>query len=396
MMAYVRRTERSDEPGPKGRYIEFLGRLDRDPFAALSEMGAREPFWHDDPDDVDGYWIVTRFEDVRDVLQDSETFSSLDAQIPFVQMAQPLLPTESDPPFTQKLRTVVMPYLTPARIKEKDARIRQVCRETIQSFRGAGRCDAVAQYAAVFPITVFLEFYGLDPAYREEFAHLAFVVMHDAEERGSAWTKICDITRDELVRKRGGEGSDLLSVIANGNIDGRPIEMATAISLASQVFVGGLDTLASNITWGLWFLAAHPEHRRQIVENPGLIPGAVEEFLRIFAVANPMRRVARDVEFRGANMRAGDRVLCSAAAANRDLTRFGAHVDFTRKENPHLTFATGPHRCLGSHLVRHELAVSLEIWHQLIPDYRISPGAQLAYQGPVFAIDSLPLEWDVR
>ena len=395
MMGYVRRVDRAEAPTPKGHYIEFLGRLKRDPFAALTELGTSPPFWLDDPDDVDGYWVVTRFDDVRDVLQDTATFSSLDAQIPFVQMEQPLLPTESDPPLTQKLRAIIMPYLTVARIKEKQERIREVCRQTIESFRADGHCDVVRQYAEVFPITVFLEFYGLDPAYREDFARLAFVVMHDAHERANAWSRICDITREELQRKRGQAGTDLLTVIANGMMDGEPVDLEVANSLAAQVFVGGLDTLASNITWGLWFLATHPEHRRQLVANPALISGAVEEFLRIFAVANPMRRVTRDIEFGGANMRAGDRVLCSTAAANRDVTRFGADVDFARTENPHITFSTGPHRCLGSHLVRLELAASLDIWHELIPEYTLAPDARLTFQGPVFAMDSLPLLWNV-
>jgi cytochrome P450 len=393
-MGYVRRQERAEEPGPKGCYISFLGHLKQDPFAALHELGNHPPFWLDDAADVDGYWVVTRFEDVREVLQDAQTFSNLDAQIPFIQMEEPLLPTESDPPFTQKLRAIIMPSLTAARIKDKEARVRQVCRETIERFRTNHHCDAVRQYAEVFPITIFLEFYGLDPAYRKEFARLAFVVMHDAHERATAWGKILEIAQAELLRKRGSDGTDLLSVIANGKIDGQPIDLKTATSVAAQVFVGGLDTLASNITWGLWFLATHPAHRSQLVDDPGLIPGAVEEFLRNFAVANPMRRLTRDVAFHGANMRAGDRVLCSTAAANRDVSRFGDAVDFARTENPHLTFSTGPHRCVGSHLVRLELAVSLEIWHELIPDYRLAPDAELSYQGPVFAMDRLPLVWD--
>lgn len=394
-MGYIKRSERGGEPVPKGKYIDFLGAFAADPFAALDRLGQHPPFWVDDPNDVDGYWIATGFDDVRDILQDPETFSSVESNIPFVMMADPLLPTETDPPYTIKLRSLLMPFMTARKVGALEPRMREVCSEIIRGFRSDGKCDAVEQFARVYPITIFIEWFGLPAEQREEFRRQANVFLHYADQRADAWTVIREIVRQQLIVKREAPQDDLLSAIATGRMNDEPIDMTTAVSVAATVFLGGLDTLPSNISWALRFLASNPDYRHQVIEHPEMIPGAVEEFLRIYSVANPMRRVTRDVVVNGANMLAGDRILCSIAGANRDTKVFGDKITFDRKSNPHLAFATGPHRCLGSHLARHELEVALEIWHELIPDYRVSPNAQIRYTGPIFAMESLPLEWSV-
>lgn len=394
-MKYVKRSDRAEAPHPKGQYIEFLGHVSRDPFAALDELGNHPPFWQEDPNDVDGYWIATRYEDVRDILQDAETFSSVDAQIPFVQMAEPLLPTETDPPYTQRLRSTLMPALTAKRIKDLTGRMHEVSIELIEGFRKDGGCDFVRQFSQEYPITVFIEFFGMGTEQRQEFRHQAQTFQNFADKRAEAWENVRRITESQLRLKREEPADDLLSAIATAKLDDEFLPMNVAVSLASAVFVGGLDTVASNLSWDLRFLAMNPDYRQQIVDNPAIIPNAVEEFLRLYSVANPMRRVTKDIDFRGANMRAGDRIQLSSAGANRDVSVFGDKVDFNRQVNPHLAFATGPHRCLGSHLARHEIAIALENWHRLIPEYRVKPGAEFAYHGPIFAMESLPLEWDV-
>lgn len=394
-MKYVKRSERGSAPLPKGEYIEFLGHVSRDPFAALDELGNHPPFWIEDHNDVDGYWIATSFEDVRDILQDAETFSSVDAQIPFVQMAEPLLPTEADPPYVQKLRTAVMPALTVKRVQTLAERMHQVSTELIEGFIRQGHCDFVRDFAQVFPITIFIEFFGMGTERREEFRHQAQLFQNFADKRADAWSKIRAIVEEQIELKRTNPGEDLLSVVAQAKLDGELLPMNVAVSIASAVFVGGLDTVASNLSWDMRFLALNPDYRQQVLDNPAIIPAAVEEFLRMYSVANPMRRVTKDLEFRGANMLAGDRIQLSVAGANRDLAVFGDKVDFNRQVNPHLAFATGPHRCLGSHLARLEIAIALENWHKLIPHYRVRPEAEFAYHGPIFAMEALELEWEV-
>jgi cytochrome P450 len=394
-MNYVKRIDRGDEPSPKGDFPPWLGTLRHDPFEALDVVADQPLRWIDDPHDVDGYWVATRFDDVKEILQDAETFSSIDSQIPFVQMADPLLPTETDPPDTQKLRAILMPHLTAKKAMEKIPRMEQVCRTIIGEFIRDGHCEFVEQFARVYPITIFVEMFGLPLDQREEFRTQANIFLHSAEHRADAWNKIRAIVTEQLEIKRDDPKEDLLSSIATSQFNGQPIDIVTATSVASTLFLGGLDTLPSNLAWSFRFLAQNPGHRRQLVENPSLIPQAVEEFLRAFAVASPLRRVTRNVQFHGANLVAGDRIFCSISAANRDKGVFGDEVDFERKVNPHLTFATGPHRCLGSHIARQEMIIALRIWHELIPDYRVPVDADFSYQGPVLAMANLPLEWGV-
>ena len=216
--------------------------------------------------------------------------------------------------------------------------------------------------------------------------------------RAEAWSSIRAIVRQQLEAKRVSPQDDLLSAIAGGQIDGQLIDMDEAINLASTVFVGGLDTLPSNIGWSFRYLAEHPEARRRIIDEPSVVPRMVEEFLRLWTVTSKEARIAtRDVEFRGVNMRAGDRIQVLTGLANHDGAEFDDPLtpNFDRKINRHIAFAVGPHRCLGSHLARHELEVALEEWHAVIPDYRVTPDVELVYDaGGVFAIDYLPLEWN--
>ncbi len=189
----------------------------------------------------------------------------------------------------------------------------------------------------------------------------------------------------------------MLSGIAHGQIDGKIVDIDVAINLASTVFLGGLDTLPSNIGWTLRFLADNPGHRRRIVEDPDCIPVAVEEFFRRFpSVTKNQTRATRDVEFHGAQIQRGDLVTTMLFLANCDSDVFDdpLTLDFDRTVNRQIAFSAGSHRCLGSHLARHELAVGLQEWHAAIPDYRVAEREKITYTGGVAGMHYLRLEWD--
>jgi cytochrome P450 len=143
-------------------------------------------------------------------------------------------------------------------------------------------------------------------------------------------------------------------------------------------------------------LAERPDDRRTLREHPEKVPDAIEEFLRYYAIVITSRVVTKDVEFAGCPMRAGDRVVLPTPAPSRDPAEFPSPRDFVmdRTPNRHLAFGAGPHRCLGSHLARVELAVAIEEWHRRIPEYRIADGAEIRQHiGGVAGLDSLPLVW---
>ncbi len=367
-----------------------------DPFVALDEWRESSPFWCED---LGGFWVVTRYEDVRDMFQDAATFASgVEATVPAMTLVDPLLPSFAEPPYVQKLRAIVLPHMTPKRVDALEPKMRSVCSELIGAFRDKGRCDVIRDFARQYPIRVFCDLFGLPPEHQEEFRNHAETFLHDWERSAEAWSSIRAIVREQLEKKRRSPADDLLSAIANGQIDGELITMDVAINLASTVFVGGLDTLPSNIGWSFRYLAQHPNARLRIIEEPSIVPRVVEEFLRLWTVTAKDARIAtRDVEFRGVKMRAGDRIQVLIGLANHDSAEFDDPLtaNFDREVNRHIAFAAGPHRCLGSHLARHELEVALKEWHAVIPDYHIPPEAKIVYDGGgVFAIDYLPLEWD--
>ena len=133
---------------PVQQFTMLAGPQPVDPFEVYSEVGCVPPFWTDNPNDVDGFWVVTRYTDVRAVLQDADSFSSLEAFIPRVALPNPMLPTESDPPDTRKYRSILLPAMTPAKIDPLEPRMHAVCAEIIDSFVGRGSCDVIADFAA--------------------------------------------------------------------------------------------------------------------------------------------------------------------------------------------------------------------------------------------------------
>ena len=389
--------EQSIERTP-AREFKLHGSEHDEPFEWLLQIREADPFWIESrhPYGPGGTWVITRYEHVREVHQDYRTFTHTETD-PYTKDS-PLMPSGFDPPYQTKLRSIVLPLMTPKRIDPLEPRMREVCRDLIAGFKTRGWCEAINEFARRYPIVVFCELFGLPEDRREEFRQLAETWMHDESQRQSSWAEIRAIVRSELAQRRNAPRDDMLSGIANGQIDGQLVGLDEATNLASTVFLGGLDTLPSNIGWTLRYLADHPEDRRRIVEDPSCIPGAVEEFFRRYpSVTINASRATRDVEFHGAGIKAGDPVMSIIFLANCDTDVFEAPLalDFDRESNRHLTFAAGPHRCLGSHLARHELAVGLQEWHAAIPDYRVVERDKMTYYSGVAGIQYLRLEWDV-
>ena len=371
--------------------------LDDDPFAAYLKFRECDPFWCDGDDIDGGFWVFTRYDQVRDIQQDHRTFTHT-VPTPSMTMDYPLMPSFQDPPYQTKLRSVILPLMTPAKIDPLEPRMHEVCRQLIHEFKDRGRCDVVSDFARKYPIAIFGELFGLPEARREEFRNLAETWLHDDALKQPSWTAIRGIIRDELASRLESPRDDMLNGVAHSQIDGEPIDMDVGVNLAATVFLGGLDTLPSNIAWTLRYLAEHEEHRRRLIEDPSVIPTAVEEFFRVFpSVAKNGARATRDVHFHGVDVKAGDWVVTVLSLANQDSAVFDdpTSLDFDRQVTRHLAFSVGSHRCLGSHLARHELGVALAEWHAAIPDYRISPGVKISYTGGVFAMRNLPLEWSL-
>lgn len=348
-----------------------------------------------------GYWVLTKTEDIRAALQDAETFSSAITGIP----AQPprqekLYPLELDPPQHRPYRQVLAPYFAPKVVQAKAASIRQVCVELIEPLSSRGRCEFIADFAQPFPTTIFTAMLGLPNSESKMFVEWNSVLLHgfdDPNRRAAAGAEINAYLGELIDQRAAAPRDDLVSELLATTIDGTPVTREDVHNFTFLLFVAGLDTVTAALSFAFKFLAEHPAHRRTIVQETDVVPGAVEELLRVFSFLNMGRTVVADVEFAGVRMKAGDRVLTSTTLASMDPDEFDnpLTVDFRRRANRHLAFGAGPHRCAGSHLAREELRTAITEFHHRIPDYEaVEVDSITMHGGGSMGMDRLELRWD--
>jgi len=352
-------------------------------------------------------WYLLGFDDQREAFQKSDIFSSRVVS-PFVEEKEqmPWIPLTLDPPEQQKYRRLLNPWFTETTAREITPRVRERCIELIESFRASGRCDLVTDFARLYPTTIFMKIMGLPVeqsgrflGWIDELMHTSDAADPDRSLRSRTQQQIAQYLGELISARRNEPRDDLVTYLTRATIDDRPLTDTELLAISFLLYMAGLDTVAGMLTYIFRHLAENPDHRMMLRERPETIPDAVEEFLRYYAIVTTSRFVTHDVEFAGCPMRAGDRVVLPTAASGRDPRQINDADKFVidRPQNRHLSFGAGPHRCLGSHLARVELAVAIEEWHKRIPDYRIEPGAIVTqHVAGVAGLDTLPLVWDAN
>ncbi len=345
------------------------------------------------------------------VLRNHELFSSR------VEMnlgnLRPLIPLNVDPPNHSKYRKLLDPLFTPRRMDEQEDDITARVNGFIDMFIDRGECNFTEEYAELLPSSVFLGLLGLPEDELRMFLRLRDGILHPekfdpaALTDISARTAVMQTTGQEIYDYFGGlidkrrvePADDIITRFLNAEIDGEKLSAEDIVDISFLFLIAGLDTVSDSLTCFYAFLATHPDHRRQIAENPAIIPSAVEELLRWESpVPSGVPRVAtKDVELPSGEMvPTGTAVLVSYGAANVDPSAFEDPfaVRFDREVNPHIAFGGGVHRCLGSHLARRELRITLREWHRRIPDYQLKPGhEELQYPPGLRHVKDLTLVW---
>jgi cytochrome P450 len=197
-------------------------------------------------------------------------------------------------------------------------------------------------------------------------------------------------------RKANPGGDDLITRLLNEKVDGEPVPESHVLGTCFLLLVAGIDTTWSSIGSALWHLAQHPEDRKRLIEEPELMPNAIEELLRAYSPVTMARYVAQDTEYAGCPIPEGSKVLMNFPAANRDPRVFEDpdKVILDRAKNPHIAFGVGIHRCAGSNLARMEMKVSIEEWLKRIPDFRLeNPDVVTWAGGQVRGPRMMPLVW---
>jgi hypothetical protein len=260
--------------------------------------------------------------------------------------------------------------------------------------------DAAQEYAQHIPIRVIANMLGFPPEDGPRFAVFVEDLLEginlDPDDRQERVARIFDYLLDQVHAHLDDEvpRDDLTTYLLNAELYGQKLSPEIVTGAMALLLIAGIDTSWSAIGASLWHLAKTPADRERLVAEPGLLPTALEEFLRAYAPVTMARLVKEDMHWRGADMKAEDWILLSFPAANRDPAQFDRadEIVIDREVNRHAAFGLGIHRCLGSHLARMELRIALEVWLARIPEFSLAdPGAVRWSAGQIRGPRTMPL-----
>jgi cytochrome P450 len=354
-----------------------------------------------------GAWLPVTHADVSAVARDTDHFSSEGAVLSnkpprdqWISMA-PIggaPPITSDPPFHADARRLLLPAFSPQVVAEWEPEIRRLCNELIDNMGDIETVDAAVQYAQNIPVYVIARMLGLpleDSDYFRETVHMVLEeIGAEFGERQGAFEKLDAYlgmhVRDHIENPK----DDLIGFLLNAKIYDQPLSPEHVVGTIILLMVAGIDTTWSSIGSSIWHLAQHPSDLQRMVNEPELLPTAIEELLRMYAPVTMARIVSQDAEIGGCPVKAGDSVLLPFPAANRDPEVFpdADRVVIDREENRHVAFGLGIHRCLGSNLARLELRVAVEVFIQRFPKFELpNPSAVTWSLGQVRGPRKLPV-----
>lgn len=371
------------------------------------------------------------------------------AGTPHVPVPYPIL---LDPPLHEKYRQPLQAVFSPRTVSGLRDKIRELAVVLIDDIVERGECEFMSAVAEPLPVQIFLKMLGLPlemmPEYRalvkENFAgqasdnnpasaqrmmkivsiinpvqkflgklglsldmfppYRALVSRRlAAQEEGGSMAamqrlmKVAAIMRDEILDRRDNPRDDILSMLWKVEIDGRPMTLDDMENYGVLLFIAGLDTVMNAMGYAVRHLAQDMDLQDRLRADPTLIPKAAEEMLRLYSFVVPVRRVARDLEFRGHPMKANERVMLYLPGASLDPSAYAdpGVYDLERDNKSHIAFNAGPHRCLGAHLARLELQTLYEELLARMPRFRLDPNKPATFLcSHILGIDTLHLVWD--
>ncbi len=373
-----------------------------DPYQIQDDLRQRCPVAHTDR--FGGAWLPTRYEDVAAIAYDTERFSSRAIIVSNFRPPRELAPVggsppiSSDPPFHRDARKLLLPAFTKTAVTRQEPGTQRFCHSLIDAFGDQDVVDAARDYAQHIPVRVIADMLGFPPEdgpqFREFVGDLLEGINLPPDERIERVSRMFDYLLAQVHDHLDNPHEDLTSYLINAELYGQKLDPSHVVGTMALLLIAGIDTTWSAIGASLWHLAKTPGDRRRLVAEPGLLPTAIEEFLRAYAPVTMARLVKEDVQWRGVDMAADDWILLSFPAANRDPAQFdrASEVVIDREVNRHASFGLGIHRCLGSHLARMELRVALEVWLERIPEFTLAdPSAVTWSAGQIRGPRTLPL-----
>jgi cytochrome P450 len=309
-------------------------------------------------------------------------------------------PLSLDPPRHGAYRMPLMKGFAPDQIKRMEAGIRALATDLVSSLAPLGRGEFLEAVAEPLPVTVFMKMMGMPLDRLTEFrGWMSNMSSMEDSKRAFAFGSVSRAMGELIAARQVKREDDLISRLIDSNIEGHPPTMEEMQAYCLLLFTAGLDTLVNAFTFGMYHLASHPELQSRIRADRTMIPELIEEVLRRYAVVMLPRVVGHDAEFGGAKLVRGERVLLMLPAGNLDPKAFSDPMkfDIDRENKAHMTFNSGPHRCVGSHLARLEMRVFYEEWFARMPTVHLDPAERPTYRpGFNLTICKLPLIWEAK
>jgi cytochrome P450 len=356
-----------------------------------------------------GFWVVTRYHDLRQVSLNQVIFSSAqgtnirDVGPESLPMIQSIM-LNMDPPQHVKYRRLVQKGFTPRRVKMLESRIRDLCTQIIDRVAGRGECEFVGDLAAELPLQVICEMVGVPLEDRHLIYDLSNRLIgfddpdfQTTEEDGKvAAAEMYAYAQGLFEKREANPGDDVVSRLVDAEVDGARLTPHEFNSFFLLLMVAGNETTRTAASHGMHLLVRHPEQRQRLLDDPSLIPSAVEEIVRFEPPVMYFRRTAtRDTELRDVEIRAGEKVTIWYTSANRDEDVFPHPdtFDITRSPNEHLGFGIGEHYCLGANLARLELKVIFEELLRRLPDIELTDEPRMLRSNFINAIKYMPVKF---
>ncbi|HTK63246.1 MAG TPA: cytochrome P450 [Pseudonocardia sp.] len=365
---------------------------DGPPHELFARMRAEAPVLWNRPTEInDGFWSITGYADEVAVINDWRTFSSARRGI-FLQ-EEGILPKEftsflfsmMDPPDHDKHRAILNKVFTPRAVAAREDDIRAVITTLLDDVIERGECDFVTEVAVRFPLAVTANMLGVPDADRGklfDWTNKMADVSLPPEQGLAMMQEMAGYLLGLINARREHPTDDLLSRLIQAEVDGEKLNDIEIVAHFAQLMAGGNETTRNAFAGGLLALMDNPDQRRALLEDPSLIPGAVEEILRWHTpIMHNVRTATRDTEIRGVRIEEGQRLALWHVAANRDPDAVADPdvFDVRRSGVKHMSFSGGRHFCLGNQLARLELRIAFEETLHRIPDAQpTGPAARFA------------------
>lgn len=386
-------------------YDPYDVELNADPYPMFKRIREEKPLYYNETHD---FYALSRFADVNAALIDKDTFSSARGAIIELIKANIEIPPGvlifEDPPIHTMHRKLLSRMFTPRKIAALEEKVREFCRQSLDPLVGTGKIDFIADLGAQMPMRTIGMLLGIPEEDQEAVRDFANEQMR-TEEGKPMKASTEGMVSGELFEKyvdwrTENPSDDIISELLNVEFEDetgtlRHLTRAEILTYINVVSGAGNETTTRLIGWAGKVLAEHPGQRRELAENPSLIPAAIEELLRFEPPAPHVARyVTRDIEYYGQTVPEGSAMMLLIGAANHDHRQFapdGEVFDIHRESKPHLAFSVGTHFCMGSALARLEGRIALEEILKRFPEWEVDLSqAKLSPTSTVRGWESMP------